>query len=178
MGRRRRGAGVRDGRDGAYHYGVIEAATLTFRRIDVDADGPLCFANYRDAAVATFGPSTRAASPRRYLPWLRSRVEEFPDGHVLALMGTECVGQLELQVPYGTDAGYVNLFYVAPAYRGRGFGRRLQGYAEKYFRSWEAVRVELDVSKTNDRAIGFYRHLGYRFEEGGMLPLVRMVKVL
>ena len=151
---------------------------MTFRRTDVETDAAVCFANYHDAAVATFGPSTRAASARRYLPWLRSRAEEFPDGHVLAMLGSTCVGQLELQVPYGETVGYVNLFYVAEAYRGQGFGRRLQEYAERYFRSWEAQRIELDVSKTNDRAIGFYRHLGYRFAEGGLLPLVRMVKEL
>jgi len=157
---------------------VIQPTTLTFRRIDPDADGPLCFANYRDAAVATYGPRTQAANPRNYLPWLRNRVDEFPDGHLLAFLGGECVGQLELQVPYGTTAGYVNLFYVAPAFRNQGFGRRLHDHAERYFRSWEADRIELDVSETNDRAIGFYKRLGYHFLEGGFLPLVRMVKTL
>jgi ribosomal protein S18 acetylase RimI-like enzyme len=72
------------------------------------------------------------------------------------------VGQLELQVPYGLSTGYVNLFYVAPAFRGLGFGRALHERAERYFQSWQAERVELDVSATNTRAVGFYRHLGYR----------------
>lgn len=157
---------------------MIEAPGLIYRRINPEVDGPLCFANYRDAAIATYGPDTQAAHPRRYLPWLRSRVEEFPDGHVLAFLDLQCVGQLELQIPYGSTVGYVNLFYVAPEFRGLGFGRRLHEYAEKYFRSWEADRIELDVSSTNDRAMGFYRHLGYRFQEGGMLPLVRMIKEL
>lgn len=157
---------------------MTEAPALTFRRINPDVDGPMCYANYRDAAVATFGPTTQSANPRRYLPWLRSRAEEFPDGHVLAFLGLDCVGQLELQVPYGSDAGYVNLFYVSPDFRSQGLGRRLHDFAEQYFRSWEADRIELDVSKTNDRAIGFYKHLGYHFVEGGFLPLVRMVKKL
>lgn len=155
---------------------MTEAPSITFRRIDPNVDGPLCYANYRDAAVATFGPRTQSANPLRYLPWLRSRVEEYPDGHVLAFLGLDCVGQLELQVPYGAAVGYINLFYVAADFRGQGMGRRLHDYAERYFQSWEATRIELDVSKTNDRAIGFYKHLGYRFVEGGVLPLVRMVK--
>lgn len=157
---------------------MTQAPPLTFRRINPDVDGPLCYANYRDAAVATFGPTTQSANPRRYLPWLRTRIEEFPDGHVLAFLGLDCVGQLELQIPYGADVGYVNLFYVSPDFRGQGLGRRLHDFAERYFRSWDATRIELDVSKTNDRAIGFYKHLGYHFVEGGFLPLVRMIKKL
>ncbi|HZZ41578.1 MAG TPA: GNAT family N-acetyltransferase [Tepidisphaeraceae bacterium] len=155
---------------------MIQTPPLTFRRINPSIDGPLCFSNYRDAAIATFGPSTQSAHPQRYLPWLRSRVEEFPDGHVLAFLNLQCVGQLELQVPYGSDAAYINLFYVTPHYRQQGFGRRLHEYVEQYARSWDAHRIELDVSSTNDRAIGFYKHLGYHFTEGGFLPLIRMIK--
>jgi len=65
------------------------------------------------------------------------------------------------------------LFLGAEAVRGRGGGKVMHGeYAEKYFRSWEASRVELDVSPTNERAVGFYRSLGYRVlreAEGGRL---------
>ena len=141
---------------------VTNVPQPTFRTINAELDAELVVANYRDTSRASYGrdPSDRAI--RAYLPWLRTRVEEFPDGHVLAFLGDACVGQLELQVPYGLTCGYVNLFYVTPPFRGRGFGRALHAYAERYFRSWEATRVELHVTKTNRRAVRFYRTLGYR----------------
>jgi ribosomal protein S18 acetylase RimI-like enzyme len=155
--------------------GVIAAqpAVLTYRRIDPRGDADVAVRNYRDACVASFGNARRFIGASRYLEWLADRVEEYPEGHVLAMLGEQVVGQMELQVPYGLSSGYVNLFYVAEAFRGRGWGKVMHGeYAEKYFRSWEASRVELDVSPTNERAVGFYRSLGYRVvreAEGGRL---------
>lgn len=140
---------------------MIDAPSLTFRTIDPEADRSLVVAAYRDTHRASFGDD-RTCSTKTYIPWLRSRVEEFPDGHVLAFLGKRCVGQMELQVPYGLTIGYVNLYYVTPSFRGKGFGRLLHGRAEEYFRSWQADRIELDVSATNTRAVGFYRHLGYQ----------------
>jgi ribosomal protein S18 acetylase RimI-like enzyme len=65
-------------------------------------------------------------------------------------------------VPYGRDVGYVNLFCVTAPFRGQGYGRLLHDFAERYFRSWEASRITLDVSPANTRAVAFYRRMGYR----------------
>jgi ribosomal protein S18 acetylase RimI-like enzyme len=149
---------------------VIITPRLVYRTIDPEADASLLVRNQRDACVATFGDDLRYQGDQRYLAWLRDKVEEFPDGCVLAMLDDRCVGQLELQVPFGLAVGYINLFYVAPFFRGQGYGRALYAYAEKYFRAWEAKRVELHVSPTNERAIGFYRRMGFRFvraDEGG-----------
>jgi len=145
---------------------VLIAEQLNYRRIDLQRDRQILIANYRDAYTASFvtdDPPLR--SVEQYLPWLRARLEEYPDGHVLAyIAGTDqCVGQLELQVPYGFDWGYVNLYCVMPAFRRQGIGRRMHEYAEKYFRSWDATRIELHVSPANEPALSFYRALGYHF---------------
>ena len=148
---------------------------LTFRPIDVDRDGPAAFARYRDAAEASLG-SERAGDRRLpYLAGLRDRCLEYPDGHVLALLGPDVVGQLELQVPYGLSVGYVNLFYVMPRWRRLGLGRLLHEYAAGYFRSWDATTVELHVGPANVAALAFYRSLGYRVvEHGGGLWKMRL----
>ena len=155
---------------------------LTFRTIDpsAGADATLAYENHCDACRASFGPRARCSPFEQYRRWLASRVEEFPDGHVLALLGERCVGQLELQVPYGLDVGYVNLFCVTRPFRRQGFGRVLHDFAERYFRSWEATRIQLDVSPDNRAAVGFYRHLGYRFShiDGETARLWRMEKSL
>jgi ribosomal protein S18 acetylase RimI-like enzyme len=143
---------------------VIAAPGLTFRTIDPESkdDADRSVEAYLDACRASYGDESGYGGRAKHLAWLRSRVEEFPDGHVLAFDGGRCVGQLELQVPYGLTTGYVNLYYVAEAFRGQGYGRRLHEYADRYFRSWEAQRIELHVSPLNQRALGFYRHLGYK----------------
>ena len=143
---------------------MIAAPGLTYRTIDPDcgADADLAVEAFRAACRASYGDESGYLGRARHLSWLRSRVEEFPDGHVLAFERDEYVGQLELQVPYGLTTGYVNLYYVSEAFRGQGYGKRLHEYAERYFRSWEADRIELHVSPLNEKALGFYRHLGYR----------------
>ena len=145
---------------------MLSIAQLTYRRIDLDRDREILLAGYRDAYTASYAiddPPPR--SIEKYLPWLRARIEEFPDGHVLAFLQdtNQFVGQLELQVPYGFDWGYINLYCVAPAFRRQGIGRRMHEYVERYFKSWDATRIDLHVSPNNEPALKFYRALGYRF---------------
>ena len=143
-------------------------AGLTYRTIDPIADVAFAYENYRAACVASYGSDAAALNEARYRGWLRARVEEFPDGHVFALLGETRVGQLELQAPYGLSTGYINLYAVSAPFRGMGFGQLMHGYVEKYFRAWEVSDVELHVSPTNEVAVNLYRALGYRFakEEG------------
>jgi ribosomal protein S18 acetylase RimI-like enzyme len=154
--------------------------TLTYRTIRLPQDSARAITYHRDACRATFGDAEferHLERPGRYLKNLAARLEEFPEGHLLAFAGDRCVGQLELQVPYGMSVGYVNLFYVAPAVRRRGYGRLLQARAEQYFRSWEASEIELHVSPLNVGAVRFYEAVGYRVcaEEGDMLLMGKRV---
>jgi ribosomal protein S18 acetylase RimI-like enzyme len=155
---------------------VVEVQGLTFRTIHLPNDAALVARNRRDACVETFGDERQFEGDIRYLAWLKDKVDEFPDGFVLAFDGKRCVGHLELEVPYGLDIGYVNLFYVARGFRRRGVGHVLHFYCRQYFRSWDASRVQLHVSPTNRRALSFYRKLGYRPVqlEGLRGPLWRM----
>jgi len=145
---------------------VESGPVLIYRRIDPIADADVVYGNYRDACAASFGDAARCSTRAEYLDWLTRRVEEFPDGHVLATLanrGGAIVGQLELQVPYGLRVGYVNLFHVTRDWRRLGFGRQLhEEYADRYFRAWEADTIELHVSPTNHAAVQFYRSLGYK----------------
>jgi RimJ/RimL family protein N-acetyltransferase len=143
---------------------MIATPTLNYRTIDSRRDARLAVAHQLDACICSFGNAARFQGRARYLAWLQSKLEEFPEGFLLAFAGDQCVGQLELEVPYGLNTGYVNLFYLTPEFRGRGFGSALHLRAEIYFRNWEASRVELHCSPTNQRALRFYAKLGYRPE--------------
>jgi GNAT superfamily N-acetyltransferase len=151
--------------------------TLTYRTIELPKDSARAITYHRDACRASFGDGfeRHLMRPARYLKWLAARLEEFPDGHLLAFAGERCVGQLELQVPYGATEGYVNLFYITPLFRRRGFGRLLHARAEQYFRSWEAREIHLHVSPQNIAATQFYRTMGYLFarQDGDMARLVK-----
>ena len=142
---------------------MLAVEGLTYRKIDPVADEDFAYENYLAACAASYGDDdAHAISRQRYRAWLRSRIEEFPDGHVFALVGETRVGQLELQAPYGLPTGYINLYAVAAPFRGMGFGKLMHGYVEKYFRAWEVSEVELHVSPGNDVAVKLYRSLGYR----------------
>ncbi len=145
---------------------MIHVGALDYRRIELPRDADVVVAHYLDAMAATFGHHRRFSGRQRHLQWIRSKIEEFPDGFVLVYLAEQCVGQLQLQVPYGLTTGYVNLFYVSPDFRRQGFGRQLHLYADRYFRSWEATEVQLHVSPTNVAAVAFYRALGYRRLDG------------
>jgi ribosomal protein S18 acetylase RimI-like enzyme len=135
---------------------------MQYRRIDPTIDGDLAYSNYRETCIASFGHARRCMDAKSYLWWLQQRVDEYPDGHMLVVLRGQPIGQIELQVPYGLDRGYVNLFYIANPWRRLGLGRRMHDFAITYFRSWEARRVELHVSPINRAAVAFYRSLGYR----------------
>jgi len=154
---------------------------LVYRRIDPAIDAELCLAHHQEACQISYGPGHAMPTQASYLPWLRERVEMYGDGHVLAFLDDgRCVGQLELEVPYGSETGYVDLFYVTPQFRGMGFGRMLNDYVERYFRSWEAREIELHVARTNTGALEFYRRLGYRYAPPDTRGngLWRMIKAL
>jgi ribosomal protein S18 acetylase RimI-like enzyme len=141
---------------------TVATQSLSYRTIDLRIDESLVVAHQLDACTCSFGNASRFQGASRYFGWLESKLEEFPDGFLMAFMGDKCVGQIELEVPYGLSAGYANLFYVTPEFRRMGFGRLLHNRAEMYFRSWEATRINLHCSPTNERALIFYKRLGYR----------------
>ncbi len=149
---------------------MILTPTITYRHLTPSIDAGLAYSHYREAGLATYGEPSPIMSPRAYLKSLIGRCEEFPDGHLLAFLGDECLGQLELQTPYGLTTGYVNLFYVSASFRRMGFGTLLHQRGEQYFRSWEADSITLHVSPQNRPATAFYRQMGYHFvDRGGSL---------
>src|SRR5579859_7081421 len=158
---------------------TLATHVLSYRTIDLGVDAERAVAHHRDACICSFGDDGRFQGRKRYLKWLEGKIEEFPDGLLMAFVGERCVGQLELEVPYGLSSGYANLFYVTEQFRGMGFGRALHERAVKYFKSWEAIQIQLHCSPTNLRALGFYRSLGYRTSDresdGELLEMTKTI---
>jgi GNAT superfamily N-acetyltransferase len=54
---------------------------------------------------------------------------------------------------------------VAPAFRGRGFGRAMMQHVEAALTERGCPKLNLQVRKSNGEAVAFYRHLGYVEDE-------------
>ena len=62
----------------------------------------------------------------------------------------------------GYDLGQGAGFYLNATQAPWATNYHMHEYVERYCRSWEATKVQLHVSPTNQRAMGFYLGLGYR----------------
>lgn len=154
---------------------------LSYRTINLDTDKELVVANRRDSFLVSFGDLSGMGSDEEYVDWLKMRLGKFPEGALLAFDGVQCVGHIEFVLREAGKVGHVNLYYVLPEYRGQGYGRELHQYMENVFRQKGARRMELRVSPTNRRAVGFYERMGFQvlYEEHTTLhPVWRMGKML
>lgn len=77
------------------------------------------------------------------------------------------------------SAGFIEECFVLPEYEGRGVGRAVMAAAEQGLRAAGVTQAWLSTGPTPDiRAMGFYRHLGWK--EDGLLEdgQVRFIKEL
>jgi len=66
---------------------------------------------------------------------------------------------------YEGHRGWVNYLAVAPAFRGRGFGRALMHRVEQALSAMGCPKVSLLIRSSNAGVMAFYRHLGYAQDE-------------
>ncbi|MCP8968955.1 GNAT family N-acetyltransferase [Ectobacillus ponti] len=155
---------------------------MRFKTIDVKRDRGLIVQFRRDSYVVSFGSDEAFGDEDAYVKRIEERARRFPKGQVLVEEAGDTIGQLELQiVEYeGREIGYVNLYYLVPAYRGRGVGKQLVEYAERFFRKHRVQEYHLRVASTNERAIRFYIKHGMTKlkEEASDNPVWRMQKQL
>lgn len=156
---------------------------FSFRDIDLLTDSETIVKFRRDAFVISFGDESLFGDNDIYLMRVNDLLQKFPGGLVIVEDDCKPVGQIELQIMRYKmkEIGYVNLFYLIPEFRGKGFGTALMEYAENYFRKNKLKKYQLRVSKTNKGAISFYEKNGFeavRMEEEENVHLYRMQKNL
>lgn len=76
----------------------------------------------------------------------------------------------------GTENGRIEMLFVSPMQIGKGIGKELVQYGIKNYGIFEAT-----VNEQNPRAVGFYKHMGFKTykrtdldEEGRPYPLLYM----
>jgi len=80
----------------------------------------------------------------------------------LFLVGTENAAVVAtVMAGYEGHRGWVNYLAVAPAFRGRGFGRALMQHVEQLLVELGCPKLSLLVRAPNAEVLAFYRHIGY-----------------
>lgn len=91
----------------------------------------------------------------------RVRFEQYDlESSLIALDGDETIGMAGLAIR--GVRGWVSGFGVVPAWRGRGFGRRLMSALLERARAYGLRQLSLDVLAGNDAAIRLYERAGMR----------------
>jgi GNAT superfamily N-acetyltransferase len=141
---------------------------LRFEPIDLASAAETAVRFRADSFVCSFGSAAHfheadGKGHERYLVWLAELMRALPGSCVHVWQGTDIIGQLEMSRFKGEpQIGYVNLYYLAPTYRNRGLGRRLDEYVTRYLYGRGLRTARLNVSPTNEQAVRFYLNNGWR----------------
>ncbi|MGR9049472.1 GNAT family N-acetyltransferase [Halobacillus faecis] len=136
---------------------------VQFRTIDLEEDRQSIIDFRKDSFMVSFG-NTSGFDATAYLFYVLEKVEQYPDGFVMAVVDGEVIGQLELSVKKDKDRriGYIHLFYLIPSERGKGMGKALHNYAIDFFRKRNLEEYHLRVAPDNHRARRFYEKAGMK----------------
>lgn len=141
-----------------------------FIPVDFQKHQELCLKFTADAFTCSFGDDSRFTSgsrhylkPEKYLEWLKEKIAAEPASSVHVWVGDKIVGQMELG-SYRNDKtlGYVYLYYLIPEARGTGISKYLDQYACDFLRRGGYSKAILSVTKTNARALSYYRKMGWQ----------------
>ena len=140
---------------------------LAFAPIDLDSAAGLAVTFRADSFVCSFGSDERfyesdGKGHERYLVWLRNLMQSMPGSCVHVWDGGAIIGQMEMNRFKGEpEIAYVNLYYLAPAFRNCGLGHKLDQYAMTYFKGLGFRTARLSVSPANPQAMRFYLKNGW-----------------
>lgn len=138
---------------------------ISFATIKLPETQDLCVKMRADSFQESFGNTDRFYQDdgeKKYLEWLKAKIDRNPRSAVHVLFKNEIIGQIELgKLKTDPSVGYVNLYYLLPQYRGQGFSALLDNYVTNFLKSEGHSLAQLAVSPTNKRAIRFYENHGW-----------------
>lgn len=142
---------------------AIAPPAFTFRPIHVHHDYATLLKFRRDSFLVSMGSAEGMGNENAYLAWMALNSALYPDGFLMMEHDGKVIGQTEAEIILyqGRRIGYVDLFYLVPEYRGKGYGKVQLDRAEAFFRHHGVNEYHLRVSATNERAIRFYKKHGF-----------------
>lgn len=140
--------------------------TLSFHPIQIEHDFAYCLAFRKDSYQCSFGTlEGYEESITNYQSKIRQRMLNDPLWRYLHIYsGEQIIGQLEFRHMHEQPGhGYIHLFYLRPEYRGQGLSQHLHDYVRSQLVAMGCQSAYLSVSRTNKRALAFYRRHGWHY---------------
>jgi len=132
-----------------------------FLPINLEQDREICLKFRIDSYVVSFGSALnfeKDGGASHYKEWLSKKIKNNPYSAVHIHLDKKIIGQIELgQMKSDLETGMVNLYYLAPEYRGQNLSYYLDQYTVNFLKSLGCKKARLNVSPTNSRAIAFYQ---------------------
>nr|WP_170112636.1 acetyltransferase [Sphingomonas fennica] len=107
--------------------------------------------------------------------------EDFAAIDALAALWVAVDGEDRPVAFMGLSEAHVDSLFVDPAMHGRGIGAAMIDHARGGAAGLGGTALSVDVNEQNDKAVGFYAHLGFRVtgrserdDEGRPYPLLHM----
>ena len=103
------------------------------------------------------------------VPWnnphkdIRRKLKVRPDLFLVAHESNRIIATV--MAGYEGHRGWINYLAVHPDYQGSGVGRRMMDEAEIRLRAEGCPKINLQVRRTNDGVIEFYKRIGYKVDD-------------
>ena len=154
---------------------------LSFRHFDAYTDGDVFGVWRRDAWICAHG--TDEGYEDIYLPYTAIRARRDADAVWVACMNGIPCGMFELDLHRweAQGAGWISFFYIDPGHRGTGCGKAMMDAVRQVLSTRGRKSIALCVAQDNEKALGFYEHLGFvkiGEEPGVLCPLYDMEKMI
>lgn len=156
--------------------GQTEDFNLWFRPFDGDREA---YCALRTDAWQTIYGNLDHLDVDGFYQELMNTLRYHPDAAAYAMLGDQVAGFIQLSPARKREQeiGYISLVYLCPAFRGKGIGAQLIGYAVSAYRRQGRRALQLGVAEGNLRAQRFYAKLGFR-QVGTTPGLTRDLRLL
>ncbi len=141
--------------------------SLAFKPIDLEHHAYICIQFAEDTEICSFGSvdgfrEEDGKGAERFIERIRAKLAHDPLSCIHVWRDDNIVGQIHLEQFIDSSIGYINFFYIAPAWRGKGVATRLDDYATAHFKQRGFKSARLSVTPANARAVRFYLNHGWK----------------
>lgn len=137
---------------------------MEFVSVDLNKYLELCIEFRRDTHILSYG-TDKTFDRNQCIDWFNQLKESNNKGFVHIIINEKIVGQLEfksaIEAAEGNLSGYINLLYLIPEYRGKGYGLKLQNYIFSKFHADGCSLAYLRYLPENNKAGLFYLKNGW-----------------
>ncbi len=132
--------------------------------VDLNTNLELCIQFRRDTHILSYG-TDETFDRDQCIDWFNQQKQSNANGFLHVICDGAIVGQLEFKSALD-DAekgllGYINLIYLIPEYRGKGYGIKLQNYIFTQFKEDKCTSAYLRYLPDNRSAGIFYLKNGW-----------------